>query len=68
MEEAMWQVRNALRRQRKVRGRAKGAAREELPRRWTELILRLNDMEDRSKAQEAQRPQERGGLAGRVLH
>ena len=34
------------------------AKEEKLPRRWTELILRLNDME-RSKAQDRKRPQAR---------
>ena len=51
----MWQVREALRRQRKGRSTGKIAEPEKLPRRWTELILRLNDME-RSKEQERRRP------------
>jgi hypothetical protein len=50
----MWQVREALRRQRKVRSMGKIAKEEKLPRRWTELILRLNDME-RSKEQQRKR-------------
>lgn len=41
----MWQVRAALLGQRKVRSAAKIPDGVELPRRWTELILRLNDME-----------------------
>jgi hypothetical protein len=41
----MWQLREALRRQRKPRSTGKTAKEEKLPRRWTELILRLNDME-----------------------
>jgi hypothetical protein len=47
----MWQVREVLRRQRKARSTGKIAKEERLPRRWTELILRLNAME-RSKEQE----------------
>ena len=47
----MWQVHEALRRQRKARSTGKTATEEKLPRRWTELILRLNDME-RSKEQD----------------
>jgi len=54
----MWQVRQALRRPRKSRPTGKIAKEEKLPRRWTELILRLNDME-RSKAQDRKRPQAR---------
>jgi hypothetical protein len=54
----MWQVRDALRRQRKVRSTGKIVEEEKLPRRWTELILRLNAME-RSKEQETNRPQAR---------
>jgi hypothetical protein len=45
MEEAMWQVHEALLRHRRVRSTVRIAAEEELPRRWTELILRLNDLE-----------------------
>ncbi|HSR79474.1 MAG TPA: hypothetical protein VLL28_01720 [Hyphomicrobiaceae bacterium] len=41
----MWQVHEALRRQRKARSTGKTAKEEKLPRRWTELILRLNDIE-----------------------
>ena len=47
----MWQVREALRRKRQARSTGKTAKEEKLPRRWTELILRLNDME-RSKEQD----------------
>lgn len=54
----MWQVREALRRQRKARLTGKIAKEEKLPRRWTELILWLNDME-RGKDQERRRPQAR---------
>jgi hypothetical protein len=54
----MWQVREALRRQRKARSTGKIAKAEKLPRRWTELILRLNDME-RAQEQERNRPQAR---------
>jgi hypothetical protein len=54
MEEAMWQVREARLRQRQVHSAAKIPDEEKLPRRWTELILRLNDME-RSKEQETKR-------------
>ena len=54
----MWQVRKALRRQKKSRSTGKIAKEEKLPRRWTELILRLNDME-RSKEQDRMRPQAR---------
>jgi hypothetical protein len=54
----MWQVREALRRQRKARSRGKIAEDEKLPRRWSELILRLNDLE-RSKEQESKRSQAR---------
>jgi len=50
----MWQVREALRRQRKARLTGKIAKEEKLPRRWTELILRLNDME--RKEQDRKRP------------
>jgi hypothetical protein len=50
----MWQVGEALLRQRKVSSAAKIPDEEKLPRRWTELILRLNDME-RSKEQEPKR-------------
>ncbi|MBO0741492.1 MAG: hypothetical protein J2P51_08695 [Hyphomicrobiaceae bacterium] len=50
----MWQVREALRRQRKARSTGKIAKQEKLPRRWTELILRLNDLE-RSKEQQRER-------------
>jgi hypothetical protein len=52
----MWQVREALRRQRKSCSTGKISEEEKLPRRWTELILRLNDME-RSKEQDRKRPQ-----------
>jgi len=49
MEGAAWQVRQlpvwALRGQMKLRATSKIAEEEKLPRRWTELILRLNDME-----------------------
>jgi len=41
----MWQVRAALLGEKKVRSAAKIPDAEQLPRRWTELILRLNDME-----------------------
>jgi len=41
----MWQVRETLLRQRKVRSTARISGEEQLPRRWTELILRLNDLE-----------------------
>jgi len=41
----MWQVRDALLRHRRVRSTVRIAGEEELPRRWTELILRLNDLE-----------------------
>jgi hypothetical protein len=44
MEDAMWQVREALLRQRRLRATAK-ASQEELPRRWSELIVRLNELE-----------------------
>jgi hypothetical protein len=54
----MWQMRETLRRQRKARSTSKIAKDEKLPRRWTELILRLNDME-RCKEQERKRPQAR---------
>ena len=54
----MWQVRKALRRQKNSRSTGKIDREEKLPRRWTELILRLNDME-RSKAQDRKRPQAR---------
>ena len=54
----MWQVRQALRGQRKLRATGKIAEDEKLPRRWTELILRLNDME-RCNEQERKRPQAR---------
>jgi len=54
----MWQVRQALRGQRKLRATGKIAEEEKLPRRWTELILRLNDMEQ-AKEQETKRPQAR---------
>ena len=54
----MWQVREALRRQRKARSTGKIGTEEKLPRRWTELILRLNDMEQ-AKEQETKRPQAR---------
>ena len=54
----MWQVRETLRRQRKARSTGKIAKDEKLPRRWTELILRLNDME-RCNGQERKRPQAR---------
>ena len=49
----MWQVREALLRQRRVLSAAK-IPDEKLPRRWTELILRLNDME-RAKEEETKR-------------
>jgi len=58
MEGAMWQVRQALRGQRKLRATGKIAEDEKLPRRWTELILRLNDMEQ-AKEPETKRPQAR---------
>ena len=54
----MWQVRETLRRQKKARSTGKIAEEEKLPRRWTELILRLNDME-RGKDQQRRRPQAR---------
>ena len=54
----MWQVRETLRRQKKARSTGKIAKEEKLPRRWTELILRLDDME-RGKDQERRRPQSR---------
>ena len=54
----MWQVRETLRRQRKARSTGKIAKKEKLPRRWTELILRLNDME-RSNEQDPKGPQRR---------
>jgi hypothetical protein len=52
MEGAMWQARTALLRQRKPGSKAKFSDEEQLPRRWSELILRLNDLEH-SKEQEA---------------
>jgi hypothetical protein len=58
MEGAMWQVRQALPGQRKLRLTGKIPEEEKLPRRWIELILRLNDMEQ-SKEQETKRPQAR---------
>jgi len=54
----MWQVRETLRRQKKARSTGKIAKEEKLPRRWTELILRLNDME-RGKDQQRRRRQAR---------
>jgi hypothetical protein len=54
----MWQVREVLRRQRQARSMGKIAKAEKLPRRWTELILRLNAIE-RSKEQEQKGPQPR---------
>jgi len=48
----MWQARAALLRQRKLRAKAKASDEAKLPRRWTELILWLNDMEH-SKEQDA---------------
>jgi hypothetical protein len=48
----MWQLREAILRQRKARSEAKHAA-EPLPRRWAELVLYLGEIERTERKSDA---------------